>query len=131
MFANVPEDHPAAAFLILNDPVGQAARIREAVEAGYIVRTRADADTREARTGDMTRRDAAFATGAQFVSTDYYRADPRFKTGYEVRFEGGTTLRCNPVRRPTWPAPYRRRALAQRGLRPQRQRKSAREPAHR
>ena len=100
MFAIVPENHPAAAFLILNDPVGQAARIREAVEAGYIVRTRADADTREARTGDTTRRDAAFATGAQFVSTDYYRADPRFKTGYEVRFQGGATLRCNPVRRP-------------------------------
>ena len=99
MFAIVPEDHPAAAFLILNDPVGQAARIRSAVEAGYLVRTRADADTREARSGDVDRRDAAFASGAQYVSTDYYRPDPRFTTGYEVALPGGVRVRCNPVRR--------------------------------
>lgn len=100
MFATVPEDHPAAAFLILNDPIAQAERIRAAVEAGFLVRTRADADTREARSGDVTRREAAFASGAQYVSTDYYRPDPRFKTGYEVVLPGGGPARCNPVRRP-------------------------------
>jgi hypothetical protein len=100
MFAIVPEDHPAAAFLILNDPVAEAERIRAAVRAGYLVRTRADADTREARSGDVSRRDAAFASGAHFVSTDYYRPDPRFRTGYRVALPGGVTVRCNPVRRP-------------------------------
>ena len=98
MFAAVPEDHPAAAFLILNDPVAEAERIRQAVADGFLVRTRADADTREARSGDTRRRDAAFESGAHFVSTDYRRPDPRFTTGYAVVLPGGVEARCNPVR---------------------------------
>ena len=99
MFANFPETHPAAAFLVINDPIAEGERIRRAVEAGFLVRTRADADTREARSGDTTRRDAAFASGAQFVSTDYHDADPRFATGYSVSLPGGGVARCNPLRR--------------------------------
>lgn len=98
MFANFPESHPAAAFLVINDPLAEGERIRRAVEAGYLVRTRADADTREARSGDTSRRDAAFASGAQFVSTDYQDPDPRFATGYQVTLPGGGVARCNPVR---------------------------------
>ena len=77
--------------------MGQQARIREAVRQGFIVRTRADADTVEARTADVSRRTAAFASGAQYVSTDYYWADPRFPT-YEVRLPGAEAAACNPVR---------------------------------
>ena len=98
MFPAVPEDHPMAAVLVLNEPGEQRARIRAAVRAGFLVRTRADADTREARAGDVRRRDEAFASGAQFISTDYVDADVRFGTGYEVRFEGGALVRCNPLR---------------------------------
>lgn len=97
MFVNTDEASPAAAYLTLNDPVAQQARIRAAVRQGFIVRTRADADTKEARTGDVTRRSAAFASGAQYVSTDYLWADPRFP-GYEVRMTGGVAAACNPVR---------------------------------
>ncbi len=97
MFVNIDEASPAAAYLTLNDPVAQQDRIRAAVRQGFIVRTRADADTMEARTADVTRRSAAFASGAHYVSTDYYWADPRFPT-YEVRLAGGEAARCNPVR---------------------------------
>jgi len=97
LFVNTDEASPAAAYLTLNDPVGQQARIREAVRQGFIVRTRADADTVEARTADVSRRTAAFASGAQYVSTDYYWADPRFPT-YEVRLPGAEAAACNPVR---------------------------------
>lgn len=97
MFVNTDQNSPAAAYLTLNDPVAEQARIREAVRLGFIVRTRADADTREAREGDVTRRSAAFASGAQYVSTDYIWADPRFPT-YEVRLVGGAAAVCNPVR---------------------------------
>ena len=45
----------------------------------------------------MTRRSAAFASGAQYVSTDYLWADPRFPT-YEVRLVGAAASICNPVR---------------------------------
>lgn len=97
MFVNTDEASPAAAYLTLNDPVAEQARIRAAVEAGFVVRTRADADTAEARAGDVTRRSAALSSGAQYISTDYMWADPRFPT-YEVRLTGGTAAACNPVR---------------------------------
>lgn len=97
MFVNTDEDSPAAAYLTLNDPVGQQDRIRAAVRQGFVVRTRADADTVEARSGDIARRSAAFASGAQYVSTDYYWADPRFPA-YQVRLVGGGAAACNPMR---------------------------------
>lgn len=95
--AESPDDD--AAFTVINDPVVDGARIRELVAQGYIVRTRTDADTAEARTGDTARRDAAFASGAQIVSTDYEREDPRFP-GFITTLPGGGPARCNPVSAP-------------------------------
>lgn len=97
LFPNAVEGAPDAAFIKLNDPIGDFNRIRTAVATGYLVRTRADVDTMEARTGDTGPREAALASGAQFVSTDYPEPDPRFGTGYEVSFPGETPARCNPV----------------------------------
>ncbi len=96
MFVNIDEASPAAGYITLNDPVGEAARIRAALAAGLIVRTRADADTAEARTGDTSRREAALASGAQYVSTDYRKPDPRF-TAYNVGLPGGVVGRIGPV----------------------------------
>lgn len=97
MFVNTDETSPAAAYLTLNDPVAEQDRIRAAVAAGFVVRTRADADTREARGGGTARRSAALASGAQYVSTDYLWADSRFPT-YQTRLTGGAAAACNPVR---------------------------------
>jgi hypothetical protein len=99
MFANLPETEPGAAILIVNDPIAEFDRIQRLVRAGFIVRTRADADTREARTGDTTRRDSAFSSGAQLVSTDYYLPAAHFGTDYVVALPGG--MRCNPLLRPS------------------------------
>ncbi|MEZ0496421.1 phosphatidylinositol-specific phospholipase C1-like protein [Sphingomonas sp. IW22] len=99
-FINTDESSPAAAYLTLNDPIGDGARIARAVAAGFLVRTRADADTREARVNDTRRRDAALAVGAQYVSTDYLWPDPRFPGDYRVALLDGRIARCNPVRRP-------------------------------
>ena len=98
MFVNTDEASPAAAYLTLNDPVAQKDRIAAAVKAGFIVRTRADADTWAARANDVTQRSAALTSGAQYVSTDYIWADPRFAGGYTVRLTGGDVAVCNPVR---------------------------------
>jgi len=95
--AEPPDDD--AAFTVVNDPIADGDRIRDLVSKGYLVRTRTDADTTEARTGDTTRREAAFASGAQIVSTDYEREDPRFP-GYVTRLPGGGPARCNPVSAP-------------------------------
>lgn len=96
MFVNTDETSPAAAYLTLNEPVADRDRIATAVRAGFMVRTRADADTREARAGTVARRDAALAGGAQYVSTDYLWPDPRFPT-YDVRLAEGAVAVCNPV----------------------------------
>ena len=89
-----------AAVLVVNDPIADFFRIAAWVRAGFIVRTRADAETREARSGDVERRDRAFASGAQLVSTDYYQPASHFGTDYQVLLPEGGVARCNPVRRP-------------------------------
>jgi hypothetical protein len=88
-----------AAVAKLNDPIADAAQIRAALAAHMLVRTRADADTVQARSNITTMRQAALNGGAQFVSTDYEVPDPRFGP-YVVRIPGGTPARCNPVTAP-------------------------------
>jgi hypothetical protein len=100
LFTNSTPGQPDAAFVKDNDPTGtNQNRIRAEVAAGYMVRTRADADTVQARTGETTQRDLALASGAQWVSTDYPVPDvaARFGTQYVVQLPGGAVVRCNPV----------------------------------
>ena len=65
------------------------------------VRTRADDGTDEAREGNYTDMYNSFASGAQIISTDYYRADPRAGTtgwtDYRVRFPNGELARIDSV----------------------------------
>jgi hypothetical protein len=99
MFVNTDEQASDAAYLTLNDPIGQGERIAQAVAAGFLVRTRADADTVEARRNDPRRREAAFASGAHYISTDYPQPDRRFSR-YRVVFPRSEIARCNPRRQP-------------------------------
>jgi hypothetical protein len=100
LFTNSNPGLPDAAFVKRNDPLGpNTAEIQDLVRRGYLVRTRADADTVQARTGDTTQRDAALLSGAQFVSTDYPvpgRAAP-FGTDYVAQIPDGDPARCNPI----------------------------------
>jgi len=103
LFTNSTPGSPDAAFIEANDPTGaNAALIRRQVRLGYVVRTRADQDTKEARADDTTRRQVALASGAQWVSTDYPAPGiaARFGTGYDVRLPNNRPARCNPVRAP-------------------------------
>jgi hypothetical protein len=98
LFVNSPQESADdAAYLTLNDPLTEATRIASAVDSGHLIRTRADADTREARRNDTRRREAALASGAQIVSTDYIEPERRLGD-YQVRLEGGAVARCNPRR---------------------------------
>lgn len=84
------------AFMLFDNAIVRQAEIAEAVRRGYIVRTRADIDTADARADDPRRRDAALASGAQVVSTDYIAAPNVHGTGYHVApFAGG--WRCDEV----------------------------------
>jgi Phosphoinositide phospholipase C, Ca2+-dependent len=96
MFAQAEPGHPAAAWMGIDDAVANHDRIVELVRSGYLVRTRADADTQESRRNDPARRDAAFSSGAQFLSTDY--PDPRLDfSPYSARLPGSAVARLNPV----------------------------------
>ena len=96
LFTNSPPGTPEAAFIKWNDPQRELGAIADLVLQGYMVRTRADADTVQARSGDTTRREAALASGAHWISTDYPVRDPTFST-YRVTIPGDLIARCNPV----------------------------------
>ena len=93
LFTDSPAGTPEAAFMILNDPKKDEARIHEMVKKGYMVRTRADADTRKARANDKSGFVAACASGAQIITTDYYYKSAFFPSDYTVSFDGKTYIR--------------------------------------
>ncbi|MBW2224546.1 MAG: hypothetical protein JRF54_10090 [Deltaproteobacteria bacterium] len=55
---------------------------------------------KHARDGDTSLQEAAFASGGQFVSTDYVVPNPDFGTDYSAAVPGGYVARCNPVSAP-------------------------------
>ena len=97
LFVNLKEGNPEAGFRIINDPVSNETYIQELVRKGYIIRTRADSDTKEARTGDYSKFEKAKASGAQVISTDYYIPSGLFPSDYSVSFENHTFERPNPI----------------------------------
>jgi hypothetical protein len=99
IFTNAVPGQPDCAFTEENE--GTQETIAALVRKGYLVRTRTDADTKEARTGETARRDAAFASGAQLLSTDYPASEPSQWTQYSVSLPNDAIARCNPVNAPT------------------------------
>lgn len=96
LFSSWPETHPEAGIFVINDPIGKQSEIQKLVRQGFIVRTRADANTYEARNNNKTRMQAAFDSGAQFIATDYLEANFRLSP-YKVAFNNGKLQRCNPL----------------------------------
>lgn len=94
-----------AAFLKFDDPVNDFENIKKYVAEGYFIRTRADAGTWEARSGNYAPMNKAFESGAQIISTDYYQPDYRCDTSsvwsyYSVQFSGENTAVINPINGP-------------------------------
>jgi len=80
LFASVAASHPAAAWMKRNDPIASFDEIGSLVRQGFLVRTRADSGTKEARENDTYRRERAIQSGAQLISTDYPEPDKRFSS---------------------------------------------------
>jgi hypothetical protein len=97
IFTNAEPGSPDAAFVEVNDPLKDPALIPSLVRKGYLIRTRTDSDTVQARSGDVKQRDAAIASGAQILSTDYPFDEKASWTGYSVSFPKGEIARCNPL----------------------------------
>lgn len=96
MFVYADPTSPLAAFASVPDARLDGSRIARLVGAGYVVRTRADDSGVEARANDSSRAEAALASGAQLVSTDFPVPAP---SGYVVPPPGGPA-RCNPLNVP-------------------------------
>lgn len=79
-----------ARFAVVDDP--RDPLLAGLLADGVIVRTRADADLAT----DAHQRDAALASGAQIVSTDFPASAPQQGTGYLVEFPGGSLVRAVP-----------------------------------
>lgn len=98
LFTNSDPGQAETAFIEQNN--GSKDAIDALVKKGYLVRTRTDEGTEQARTNDTTRRDLVLSTGAQLISTDYPASEPSEWTGFFVGLPGGVVARCNPVNAP-------------------------------
>lgn len=97
LFADALPGTPEAAIHIMNDAKKDLAAIQKLVKKGYIIRTRADSDTEEARSNDMSSFIAAQKSGAQIISTDYYKKSTHFKSDYVISFAGGNYFKPDPL----------------------------------
>lgn len=84
-----------AAVMIIDDPIGDFAQIQALSALGYVMRTRADV-LDDAQAGDATRRDAALASGAHYLSSDY-PVPEYLNNGYWAYVPNGAPSGCNPV----------------------------------
>lgn len=102
VFTNGVEGDADAAFIKYNDP--NVEEIQRLVKKGYFVRTRADEPITSLLARNTTRRDWAFESAAQVVSTDWpsYGMSARWDRDYAVQLEKSKVARCNPVNAPKW-----------------------------
>jgi Phosphoinositide phospholipase C, Ca2+-dependent len=95
IFTNATPGAPDAAFTEENS--GTKDKIDALAHQGYLIRTRTDDGTEEARSNDHTRANIALSSGAQMLSTDYPQSEPSQWTGFFVGLPHGLVARCNPV----------------------------------
>ena len=98
MFTRGGAGEPFGGFRNIDDPVEGQDEIREAVRAGYLIRTRADSSCIEAYLNDFSRQEAALTSGAQMISTDF--PVPPSYSDYAFEMPDGSPSRCNPVTAP-------------------------------
>ncbi len=100
LFTNARPGTPDAAFVKRNDPLGaNTAEIAELVRKGYLVRTRSDVPLRTVTANDTSMLEAALASGAQLISTDFPEVgmSARYGSDFVAELPGGGVARCNPV----------------------------------
>tara|TARA_R100001039_G_C1848486_1_gene108541 strand:+ start:1292 stop:2452 length:1161 start_codon:yes stop_codon:yes gene_type:complete len=101
LFVSAMPGHPASAFLKMNNVLADANAISQYAAQGYLIRTRSDVPSHEARTGDTTRREQALASGAQYISTDYVEPSPLGSDYQVVLPDTEGVARCNPISAPS------------------------------
>ncbi|WP_232024832.1 phosphatidylinositol-specific phospholipase C1-like protein [Streptomyces lincolnensis] len=103
LFTNSRPGRADAAFIGWNDPTADnTAVIQDLVRRGYYVRTRSDVPFTEASSGSTARLDAALASGAQIISTDFPAPGlaARYGSDYTAELPSGAAVECDPVTAP-------------------------------
>ena len=91
-------DSTIGAFVNFDDPISDADRIAQFAEAGFLIRTRTDVAGDEPAKGDRSRIEAALASAAQMISTDYPVLTDLFDFSFDI--PEGSPSRCNPLLAP-------------------------------
>lgn len=97
MFVQSTPKDTYAAFMLWDNAIVRKTDIQKLVKEGYLVRSRSDIETYEAKVNDSSRAKAAFESGAQVISTDFFREGNGYGTSYKVTLPGGGEARPNPV----------------------------------
>ncbi len=103
LFTNSRPGSADAAFVKRNDPRGLATgEISALVKRGYYVRTRSDVPLAAVVANDRSMLDAALASGAQLISTDFPEIgmSARHGSDFVAALPSGGPARCNPVSAP-------------------------------
>jgi hypothetical protein len=103
VFTNSRPGLSDAAFVKRNEPrAANTAEIADLVRRGYYVRTRSDVPLETVLGNDTSMLDAALASGAQLISTDFPQIgmSARYDSDYVAKLPGGGPARCNPVNAP-------------------------------
>lgn len=98
MFVRSDPQREDAATFVLDNP--RDIEIPQLARAGFFIRTRADSGLNVASPGQPARRDAALASGAHILSTDFPPGQPEAGSGYVVEFPAAAGARVNPVNGP-------------------------------
>lgn len=97
MFMESEPDDSFAAFILRDNAIVRQHEIQAMVKQGFIVRTRADIETYEAKVNDLTRSKSAFSSGSQIISTDFFRPGNTYGTSYFVKPPQDKDYFINPV----------------------------------
>lgn len=103
LFTNSRPGLRDAAFIKRNEPrTVNTAQIADLVRRGYYVRTRSDVPLQTVRADDTSMLEAALASGAQLVSTDFPQIgmSARYDSDFVAALPEGGPARCNPVNAP-------------------------------
>lgn len=103
LFTNSRPGFDDAAFIKRNEPrATNTAQIADLVRRGYYVRTRSDVPLQTVVANDTSMLDAALASGAQLISTDFPQIgmSARYDSDFVTELPEGRPARCNPVNAP-------------------------------
>lgn len=88
LFVSVQEEHSQAGFMKINEITKENfEQVKQLIKKNFLIRTRSDAGTIEARINDYSRFQIAKDSGAQLISTDFAYPNPDISEDFKIQFD--------------------------------------------